>query len=152
MKPNVTQEAQSLREVIKKLLKKNGLNYRDLATELKLTEAAVKKLMKEGDFKIQRLEIIANWFGYTLFELIEMAKRSAITPFTFSNEQEIELSKNPKALYVLLLLAAGFSLEQIKINADMKESEIRRNVFLLDRIQLIKLMPNDKLKMNCRGP
>jgi transcriptional regulator with XRE-family HTH domain len=141
-----------IRETIKSLLKKRGLTYADLAKALHLAEASVKRLMTKGDFSLDRLETIAHWFGLSLFEFLEVVKKSEFQPHRLNAKQEAILEKNPKALRLLLLLGAGFSLAEVGRRTKWPQQQLQKILFVLDKAQLVEIQSGGKVRTNARGP
>ena len=54
----------------KRLLKAQGLTYRDVARALKMSEASVKRVFANGSFTVERLGQVAHLVGLTLAELL----------------------------------------------------------------------------------
>lgn len=146
------QSVTQIRILVKKLLKKQGLGYADLAKELNLSLAAVKKLMSQGDFTVSRLERLAKLFEFTLFEFMTIANKSAIEPYEFSQMQEEVFVKNPRALHFLLLLGAGFSLNEVSKRLRLTVSQVNSFLFLLDKVNAIELKLGTKHRLLARGP
>ena len=149
---NPTIGVQQIRETIKKLLKKHGGTYADLGDTLNISVAAVKRLMTKGEMSIDRLELIAAEFGLSLLEFLAVAQNFEIEPFQFSKQQEAVLVKKPNALYLMLLLGAGFPLKDLKTRVPLSEQKIRESLFALAKINLIEILDNDRIKLKCRGP
>ena len=141
-----------IQRAIKNLLKKQRQTYRDLAKGLGVSEPTIKRLMSRGDFTLDRLEQVARWFGFNLFELIAIARQQEIQPFRFSEKHESILAKNPKALYLALLFGAGFSVHEVKKRARLQETEFRQALGVLDRLDLIHLLEGDRVRSIARGP
>lgn len=148
-----TLEVAQIRIAIKKLLKKHGYTYADLGKLLKLSEPAVKRLMAKGTFTIGRIETIAQSFGLSFFEFMEMAGKMESKPYQFNPKQEQVLVKNPLALYALLLLGSGFSLQEVQARIKLNQKELMDKVlFVLDKIDLITLEPSNRVRLKCRAP
>ncbi|MGE3759174.1 MAG: helix-turn-helix domain-containing protein [Pseudobdellovibrionaceae bacterium] len=145
-------QAKQISLLIKNLLKKHDATYADLAKVLGVTEASVKRIMAKSDFTLARLELIADWFGFDFFEFVEKAKLSNQEPFYFNKEQELALAQTPAALYTLILLSVGFSLEKIRKKLTLDPREFQRLLFVLDKNNLIELKHEGKIKIRARAP
>ncbi|NIQ16486.1 MAG: XRE family transcriptional regulator, partial [Candidatus Dadabacteria bacterium] len=53
-------ESQSIIEVLKRALKFNRVTYADIALELNLSEASVKRMFAKQHFTLERLETICK--------------------------------------------------------------------------------------------
>lgn len=145
-------DQERIRETAKKLLKKNGIAYSELASSLQLSLAGVKRMMSKGDLPLSRLERIAKLCGLTLFELMEIARRDDPKPYQFTKSQEAALVRQPEALYLFLMLGAAVPLEECVRRAGFTKKQVEKLIFLLDKINLIALMPDGQLRTPIRGP
>lgn len=143
---------EQVRSTVKTLLKKRGATYQDLGKVLGLTLPAIKRLMTKGDFSLTRLEIIAQWCGLTLFELMEIAKRQELAPYQFTEKQEAFLSQNPRALYLFLLLGAALPIDECIRRMDMPKKQMQKILFSMDRFDLIEIGREGNVRVLYRGP
>lgn len=141
-----------VREAVKMALKRRGATYSDLGKVLGLTLPGVKRLMTKGDLSLSRLELIAQWCGLTLFELMEAAKVGEPKPYEFTEAQEVFLSRNPEALYLLLLLGAALPLEECYNRAKFSKKKMEKLLYALDKNNFIELRRENKFRILARGP
>ena len=135
-------------ETLKKYLKAKGITYRQLAQELELSEASVKRLFSEQSFSLKRLEDICKLLDLEFYDLARMSKASeegASEALTI--EQERSLADNPKLLTFLYLLISGWSLALIKDGYDISELECSQLLLELDQLGLIELHPHNKFRV-----
>lgn len=149
---NQTTSNIQIRNAIKVLLKKHGLSYRDLGKALELSEGAIKQLMTKGSFTTSRLEKVAHWFGYSLFEFMEIALKAESRPYSLSHKQEEILFGFPVSMWMLFLLSAGFPLESIRDRMNLTEKKFQLALHTLDKTGLIELLPGNRVRIKFRGP
>lgn len=140
------------REAIKNLLKRNKATYADLAKALKVSVPTIKQMMSKGQFTLDRLEAIANWFSLSLNEFFEIALKSESVSHTFTAFQEEILAQNPLAMLVLFQISAGFQFEDIKKTLDLNQKDWQLTLFALDRAELIELQTSGQIRIKVRGP
>lgn len=139
-------------ELIKGLLKKHRYSYADLGKTLGLTEASIKRLMSQGDISIERLELIAEWFGFDFFDFLAKARPAEPKSSYFSARQENVLLKTPIGLYVMIQLSVGFPLKKIRENLKMSSAEFIKVLYVLDKVDLIELRSESNVKIRMRAP
>jgi len=136
-----------LTTALKKCLKSRGMSYAQLALELGLSEASVKRLFSERSFTLKRLEQICKVLQVDFYELARMSRTEAETISELSLEQETALAKNPKLLTVYFLLLNDWSLVDICQHYVISEAEGIRLLVKLDRLKLIELQVHNKVKL-----
>jgi transcriptional regulator with XRE-family HTH domain len=142
-----------LRSVIKKLMRKNGFTYRDLAAVLKLSESSVKRIMNGGDLEVERVVRIADWLGYSVSVLFELASTDGDgRPLLLTEKQEAFLVANPKAAYLDLRLLLGESTREFAAAHGMSHGAVLRLLYGLERAGLVDVLSDDRAKIKFRGP
>ena len=89
-------QSKLLVETLKKELKRQNHNYRDVARLLDLSESSVKRLFSEGNFALDRLDRICELLGMEVSDLARLAEESMMLTTSLTEEQENELVSNPK--------------------------------------------------------
>jgi len=140
-------ETRALVHTLKKCLKRNNLQYKDVAKHLKLSEASVKRLFSQEDISLQRLEQILSLMNMRLLDLFELLNKQDEYISQLTPEQEKTLIQNPKLLLTIFLLLNGWLLEQIIQTFAIDKFEMTQLLAKLDRLKLIELLPNNKVKL-----
>ena len=146
--PYPMSELDQLLSTLKRQLKARGMTYRDLAGELDLSEASVKRLFASGSFTLERLLQIANLLGFTLAELSQEAAASGQRLHTLSEAQERELVSDDRLLLVAVCVLNQWRLADILSVYRLSESEAIRCLARLDRLRLIELLPGNRVRLN----
>ena len=133
---------------LKHRLKAQGMTYRDLAAQLKLSEASVKRQFSSGRFTLERLVEIANLLGYTLAELSQEAAREHSRVRTLSEAQERELVSDTKLLLVAVCVLNQWTVDTIVHAFALTRAECIQRLVRLDRLRLITLLPGDRVRLN----
>lgn len=140
-------QSESLIATLKKILKAQGLTYRDVATALQLSEASVKRLFAEQSFSLHRLEQICQLAGMEISDLVRHMESLRQEVDELSEIQEQELVSDIRLLLVAFLVINGWRYADILRHYQISETEAIRYLARLDRIKLIDLLPNNRIKL-----
>ena len=140
-------EIEQLVGTLKRQLKRQGLTYRDVAAALKISEASVKRTFSSGHFTVERVVEIAKLAGLSLAELAQQAAAEAPRLRVLTERQERELVSDPKLLLVAVGALNHWSLTDMVSVYRLSEAECVRRLVRLDRLRLIDLMPNNRIRI-----
>jgi hypothetical protein len=85
-----------LMSVLKQSLKLHGFSYRDVAQQLNLSEASVKRLFSANGFSLVRLDSVSQMMGLEISDLVAEMRQQAKTGVSrMSEKQEQELAADP---------------------------------------------------------
>ena len=141
-------QTQQLISALKRSLKARGLTYRDVARELGLSEASVKRVFSAGTFTLERLEQICGLLDMTIYELSRMTAMATVEkPNRLSWEQEQALADNPSLFTYFYLLLNGWTHAGICAEFGLSETASIRRLAALDRLKLIELLPGNKVRL-----
>ena len=143
--------AQSTRLVnaIKSELKRRGIAYRDLATELDLAESTVKQMFAGGNLTLKRLDRICAFLQLDIADLAALAERSGRNERAIDQlplEQEEALIGDPKLLLVAYCVLNRWRFEDIVSRYQISETECIRLVARLDRMRFAELLPGNRIR------
>ena len=136
-------ERERVLAALKAVLKERGWRYADLARELGVSEATVKRLLSNGRIDLERLERICALLDLDFFELARLARGARDAPRHLSERQESELAQSPRLMTVFHLLCQGWRADAIREGYDLGEPELTRLLARLDRLGLVELLPGD---------
>ncbi|MCW8878291.1 MAG: helix-turn-helix transcriptional regulator [Kangiellaceae bacterium] len=134
-------------QAVKACLKNKGLTYADVATQLSLSEASVKRIFSEENISLQRLDQICQMMNMELCDLARIAEQKQHEIQELTEEQEAEFVKQPKLLFVAYMLLNDFTFEEIKCHYNIDEHEGIQLLAHLDRIKFIDLLPGNRVKL-----
>ncbi len=140
-------QIQILIDIIKKQLKAQGKNYNDVANVLDLSEASVKRLFAQNNFTLQRIEIIANFLGFELSELMILVEKQEQQLTQLKMEQEKEIASDIVLLLVTVCIMNGYTLEEILNDYHISKTECIQKFAKLDKLKIIELLPNNRIKL-----
>ena len=133
-----------LLQSLKKSLKAKGLNYRDLATALGLSEASIKRLFSEQSFSLKRLEEACRFLDMSIYDLARMSRTAPGEQTTrLTLEQEQGLADDLPALTYFYLLLTGRSAEKIAAEFGLTDRQQNTLLVRLSRLKLVELYPNN---------
>lgn len=134
-------------QAVKSCLKNKGLTYADVAKQLDLSEASVKRIFSEENISLQRLDQICQMMSMELCDLARIAEQKQHEIQELTEEQEAEFVKQPKLLFVAYMLLNDFTFEEIKKHYNIDEHEGIQLLAHLDRIKFIDLLPGNRVKL-----
>ncbi|MBF0099720.1 MAG: helix-turn-helix transcriptional regulator [Desulfobacterales bacterium] len=140
-------ETSQLINTLKKCLKAKGITYKQLADELNLSEASVKRLFSEQTFSIKRLEDICRLMDLTLYDLSKLSANADDGRSVLSIDQEKVLADRPKLLVYFYLLINGRDPSSIVNDYQFSKEESLQFLFDMDKLGLIELHPNNRVRL-----
>lgn len=134
-------------QAVKKNLKSRGITYAELAKNLNISEAGVKRMFSKEAFTLQRLDEICSVMNIGLFDLVMLARGQQEQPASeLTFEQEDALAASEQLLMVFYLVINGWSVEEIMTGRKLDQKTMRRLLSKLDKLRLIELYPDDQIK------
>lgn len=141
-------QTSQLIDTLKKLLKRQGKTYADVAERLELSEASVKRLFSEKNVSLTRLDSICSLLDIEISDLVrEMQQDNLISISELSLEQEKEIADNLSLLLVTVLVLNRWSMTEIIEHYNLSETECIRHLAHLDRLHIIELQPGNRIKL-----
>jgi len=140
-------QALALIETLKRALKSHRLTYAEIAKRLKMSEANIKRMFATRRFTMQRLEDICNLMKMELSDLVQLHEESRQRITQLTHDQEQELMQDAKLLLVAVSVRNRLSYDDIVKNYQITESECIRYLAKLDKLKIIDLLPNNRIKL-----
>ena len=134
-------------EILKKLLRNSKITYKQLAKELNLSEANIKRIFAKDSFTLNRLEQICHVLEIELTDLFLLADKQKQQLQQLTQEQEQELIDNPKLLLLAVCVRDGWSFDDIISEYSIEKFEAIQLFAKLDRLKLLQLLPNNHYKL-----
>jgi len=131
---------------VKRLLKAQGLTYRDVASALERSEARVKRVFSDESFTVERLARIARLLGFTLAELLAEAASQVPPLSTLTIEQEAKVVGDARLLLITVCAMNRWTLAEIVAEYRLTRAECLKQLLVLDRMGLIELLPGDRIR------
>jgi transcriptional regulator with XRE-family HTH domain len=132
--------------VIKRELKARQISYRDLASQLKLSESAVKQMFSAGNFTLKRLDAICEILGLEFAELAKLASSAPKGLQGLSVEEEERLVGDPLLLLVAYCVVNGWTFEDIIRRYKISNTDCITKLAQLDRMKMAELLPGNRIR------
>jgi len=140
-------EIKSLISATKKLLKSQGLTYRDVAKALGISEPSVKRMFASERLTLDRLAQVGELLGFTLAELMQEAASSSQRIRTLTEEQESFLVSDAKLLLTAVCALNHWKMADIVAAYQLTDAECLQCLLYLDRLRLIELLPGNRIRL-----
>jgi len=134
-------------DTLKQELRKQGINYRQVAQTLDLSEASVKRLFSESSFTLARLGQICELLHLEIADLIHQMERNIDLTHQLTMEQETELVGDIKLLLMAHFLMNKLEFKEIIEIYDISETEGIRLLAKLDRMKIIEMLPGNRVRL-----
>jgi transcriptional regulator with XRE-family HTH domain len=142
-------QSQLIVKQLKKVMKANGISYKDLALRLKISESSVKRIFSKGTFTLERLDEICEIMGIEIYDLTKSIKANqGEEQVMLSNLQEQILADDEKLFAYFYLLITGSLPKEIVKLFQFTEEESNKLLLKLDKVKLIEYHSAKKIKLN----
>jgi DNA-binding Xre family transcriptional regulator len=134
---------------LKQALKVHGFSYKDVADQLSLSEASVKRLLSECRLSLERLDSICQMMGMEISDLVADMNQQAMSNRVsqLTEQQETELVADTVLLLVTVCVLNGWTKADLQSHYHLMSVECIHYLAILDRLQLITLLPKNKIKL-----
>lgn len=140
-------QTQLIIDTMKRELRKRGINYRQVAAALGLSEASVKRLFAEGSFSLRRISQVCELMHLEISDLVHEMEKNVEMTQQLTLDQETELVSDIKLLLMAHFLMNRLSFEEIISIYDISATEGIRLLARLDRMKIIELQPGNRVKL-----
>ncbi|GAA3940769.1 helix-turn-helix transcriptional regulator [Litoribacillus peritrichatus] len=140
-------QVQLVVKTLKRLLKQQGLNYKDVADAIGLSEASVKRIFSEGSFSLDRLDAICGLMELELSDLFSEVKKQQHRISQLTEDQEKQLVANEGLFIVANSVLNRWDFETIQAVYQFTDHELIQHLAQLDRLKLIELQPGNRIKL-----
>jgi DNA-binding Xre family transcriptional regulator len=132
---------------LKRALREGGHTYADVARQLNLSVARVKRLFSCGDFSLQRIDSICELLDVELPDIIERAQDHGAPTDQLTLSQEREIVSDPALFLITWLLRSRASFDEIVRNYRFDPAELQRHLIRLDRLKIIELQAANRVRL-----
>jgi len=134
-------------EALKAHYRARGLNYRDVARTLRLSEATIKRIFSQRDCTIARLEQLCSVAQVDLAEIARVAPRQSRLLGTLTAKQEQEIVDDMRLFVVAVCAMGNVGFREIVATYDISEAQCVQLLSRLDRIGFLQLMPGNRYRL-----
>jgi transcriptional regulator with XRE-family HTH domain len=140
-------QATALVDALKRELKARGITYAALAVRIDMSEASVKRMFSQKNFTLQRLDQILTASQIDFRDIALATQDESRLISELSHAQEKEIIGDTGLFIVAVSVLNQLSVEQIIRIYRFSEAEVVKYLARLDRIGIIELLPNNKVKL-----
>ena len=140
-------EASQLIDTLKQELRKQRINYRQVAKGLGISETSVKRLFSKRTFSLDRVEKICDMLNIGFFELATRMEQNVELTTELTLAQEKELVSDEKLLLLAFFLVNKHDFDNVIEHYDISEHEGIRLLARLDRMKILELQPGNRVKL-----
>jgi DNA-binding Xre family transcriptional regulator len=141
----------SLVKTLKLLLKKHGKTYEDVARNLHISVASVKRSFAQKKFTIDRLEKICAMLDLELTDLLHEVRSNINHVTQLTLNQEKSLVADLQLLLVAICVMNRWSVQEITTCYQITETKCIQKLLELDKIKFIELLPKNRYKVLIAG-
>ncbi|WP_418138790.1 helix-turn-helix domain-containing protein [Marinomonas sp. RS-M-Aa-14] len=135
-----------IKQTLKQLLRQQQITYKDIAVELNMSEANIKRIFATQNFTLERLEQICQILKMSISDLFLIAQKQVEKISQLTIEQENELLANPKLLLVAVCVRDGWKFDEITASYDIDKHQCIQLLARLDKLKIIDLLPDNHYK------
>ncbi len=141
-------QTKQLIDTLKRSLKAHGLSYADVARQLTLSEASVKRLFAEANFSLARLDAICQMMDMEISDVVLlMSNQARLMVSKLSFEQEQEIAADIALLLVTVCVLNRWTMPQLMEHFHLSEYQCIRYLVVLDNLKLIDLLAGNRIKL-----
>lgn len=141
-------QTKQLIDSLKRALKGHGFSYKDVALQLELSQASVKRLFSESSFSLTRLDKICQMMDMEISDLVlQMNNESRSMLSELSLKQEDEIASDVGLLLVTVCVLNRWTMQQLIDHFHLSEPQCIRYLVVLDRLKLIELLAGNRVKL-----
>jgi DNA-binding Xre family transcriptional regulator len=140
-------QTRELVKTLKSVLKANNMTYADVARELGLTEASVKRIFSQQNFSLERLDRICQMVGMEISDLVQLMNEQQQRIQQLSYEQEKEITADVTLTLVAVCVLNRWTMDEILVHFRISEPQCLRHLARLDRLKVIELLPQNRIRL-----
>ncbi len=140
-------QTSELIKTLKQALKAHGKTYADISRELGLSEASVKRLFSRKKFSLERIDQICHMLDMEISDLVQLMTEQQHKLLQLTVEQEQEITEDTTLLVVAICALNKWTMGDIVAFYEISEGECFLKLARLDRLKLIDLLPNNRIKV-----
>lgn len=134
-------------DTLKKSLKAAGRTYADVAAELGLSEASVKRLFAQRSFSLARLDRVCHMLGMEISDLVQQMNEQQQRLQQLTVEQEQEITADVTLALVTVCVLNRWTMADMLSFFTIGETECIRHLAKLDRLKVIELLPGNRIRL-----
>lgn len=137
----------ALVEALKATLKSSRMTYASVARGMGLSESSVKRKFSRQEFTLAEIDRICSLCSMEISDLVQFMEQRHGRLRALTVEQEREIADDRGLLVVAVCVLNRWSFEEILRFYVFGEHELVQMLAKLDRLKLIELQPNNRIKL-----
>ncbi|WP_311269548.1 helix-turn-helix transcriptional regulator [Sphingobium sp. WCS2017Hpa-17] len=138
--------------LLKDCYRDKRIRYRDIASQLDVSEPTVKRYLGGRGLTLDMLERLCAVAGLRLSDLHDMlASEQARTNGRLSLRQEYGLTHNLFAAFIFYLLRSGWKVPAIMSEFELTEARMFLLLRVLEKLELIDILPHNRVRLTVGG-
>jgi transcriptional regulator with XRE-family HTH domain len=134
-------------ETLKAHLRARGMTYEDVARELDVSEATIKRVFSQQDCTMSRLEQICAVVQVDLPEIARGTPRETRLINQLTREQEQDIVDDVRLFIVAVCTMQSLRFEDIVATYKITPAQCVSLLARLDKIGFLELMPNNRYRL-----
>jgi lambda repressor-like predicted transcriptional regulator len=140
--------SQDLITTLKAELRRAGITYARLATELGLAESSIKRIFAKGDMPLSRIDEVLAVLKMDFAELARLVAQASPARQEMTLEQERAVVADPKLLLAAICTLSQWTLDDIVATYKLSKAQAVACLLALDRIGFLELRTNNRYRLN----
>jgi predicted XRE-type DNA-binding protein len=137
----------ALVEALKSALKSSRMTYANVAAGLGLSESSVKRKFSRHEFSLSEIDRICTLCSMDISDLVKLMEQQHGRLHALTVDQEREIAADIGLLVVTVCALNRWSFDNIIEFYVFEELELVQMLARLDRLRLIELQPNNRIKL-----
>ncbi len=134
-------------KALKTVLKRRKISYKEAALVLDLSESSVKRLFNAQDGQFSKVEILCNWLGVSISDLMSIHENNNEDKYILNSKQESLFMKYPGAFqFYIELIEYELTAQEIKETYLLNDSSVTFYLNRLEEVGLIEVHPGNVVK------
>ena len=140
-------QASMLIDGLKREMKARGITYAQLAKQIDMSEASIKRMFSQKNLTLQRLDEILQATQIAFDEIAVFAGGSTRLVSQLTLAQEKAIVSDPRIFMIAVSMLNMIPLERLIELYRIEMAELIGYLIKLDKIGFIALQPNNKVKL-----
>jgi transcriptional regulator with XRE-family HTH domain len=138
---------QDLVKIIKAELRRAGITYATLATELGMAESSIKRIFAKGDMPLSRIDEVLAVLKMDFSEVARQVAQASPQRHELTLVQERAVVADPKLLLCAICALSQWTLEQIVDTYRLSKLQAVACLLALDKLDFIELRVNNRYRL-----
>jgi transcriptional regulator with XRE-family HTH domain len=147
LRPQPMSASRVLVAALKAELRRAGITYAQLATELGLAESSVKRIFAKGTLTLERVDQVLAVLQMDFAELARQLAQATPPRRELSQAQEEAVVRDPRLLLTTLCVLSQWSVEQIVATYTLSRPQAMACLLALQQLDLIELRANNRYRL-----